>query len=84
MNKNLMVVVAIGFARNLTIEIQTTEFFMNTSIFYTIPLHFECNTKLFYKKKKQSVICTITNECSRQDVMLHTKFIVYMISKFNL
>ena len=34
MNKNVMVVVAMGFARNLTIEIQTTEYFMNTSITY--------------------------------------------------
>ena len=52
MNKNLMVVVAIGFARNLTIEIQTTEFFMNTSIFYTIPLHFECNTQTVLQEKR--------------------------------
>ena len=47
-----MVGVAIGFARNLTIEIQTTEFFMNTSIFYTIPLHFECNTQTVLQEKK--------------------------------
>ena len=47
MNKYLMVVVAMGFARNLTIEIQTTEYFMNTSILF-IFFHYAVTLRVKY------------------------------------